>query len=112
MSLQTRLDNAEAELKARLVAEIEAAVTALAQWVAANTTQTELAACGRAAGLRRGGLGEPQPGDKETFEALKARMPQELVDRCEAAYADLSPALKAHFEEITDKLNGLELLPG
>jgi hypothetical protein len=84
MTLKARIERAEAQVGA----ERAAAVEALAQWVADNTTPAELAACGRAVNLRAAELGEPQPNDRELLEALMTRAPRELVDRCKAAYAE------------------------
>ncbi len=117
MTLKTRVDRVEAETKARLVAESEAAARRFVDWIYANCAEGEIAAFNRVCAsiaLAEGGdvflarheltragieqfaadLGEPTPDDEKIYKEISERVPPELM---------------AHLDEVGNKLKELEL---
>jgi regulator of protease activity HflC (stomatin/prohibitin superfamily) len=98
MNLKSRVDNAEAEVNARLEAEREAAVKPVLE-ILGQASDAESAAFWRWA-LKAGkvtatkeeavilcdGQTEPQPGDDELIAAIDARIPPDVGERLKATY--------------------------
>lgn len=81
MSLQTRIDNVEAVALARMTAEYDALIEAVADWWDTDSaTAEELAAVDREA------QGAKLPGDDETLAGLASRWPPELKERIGPLY--------------------------